>query len=164
VAAFPPPSPSAIAIRHRHRPSSVVGLPAGGFFQDGLMTDRQILFFLTEFVCPSSAVLSQQYRTGWRGTDEFCSFWLSLSVRQVQVPFRASNTVQVDDGQTNGRSDTSFFGGVAFPPKSQNTISHTKANDIAPTMAAATAAAAALRKPSDGLAPTILHPETALNT
>ena len=54
-----------------------------------------------------------------------------------------------------------IFGGVAFPPKSQNTISHTKANDIAPTMAAA---ATLLWKPSDAFPPTILRPTMSLYT
>ena len=48
-----------------------------------------------------------------------------------------------------------IFGGGVFPPKSQNTISHTKTNDIAPTMAAA---ATLLWKPSNALfPPTILR-------
>ena len=54
-----------------------------------------------------------------------------------------------------------FLGGRYFPPKYQNTIHTQNTNDIAPTMAAA---AALLWEPSDGFAPTIVYPETALNT
>ena len=54
----------------------------------------------------------------------------------------------------NGGSDISFFGGRIFPPKYHNHNSHTKTNDIAPTM---TAAAAALRRSSEATTPMILH-------
>ena len=52
------------------------------------------------------------------------------------------------------------LGGRSFPPKTTNSISHTKPTIFAPTMAAA---AALVGRPSDGFAPTILHPSMSLN-
>ena len=56
-------------------------------------------------------------------------------------------------GRMGGRT-LSFSGGRIFRPKYHNHNSHTKTNDIAPTM---TAAAAALRRSSEATTPTILH-------